>query len=182
MRVKLLLVLAVVLALAAFLTVVLWPSDGTLASGPLGPPGNRDTLCLPVPLGGADTDGFQSFTNGSHDVLVIDRVYLASARNLRLVGAYIVPVTGPNLTGTWGTFPPPAEQLPRSVQWAKRQRPADARVLPGEEVNVVAGLAPTSRATGSTAGIAVLYHDGSTKYALRSNIRVQVKVPPARCS
>lgn len=114
-------------------------------------------------------------------MLVIDHVFLASARNLKLAGAYIVPVTGPDLVGTWGTFPPPAGQLPRSVQWARRRLPSGARVLPGEEVNVVVGLAPASRATGSTAGIEVLYQDGSTKYVLRSNIRVIVKVSPARC-
>jgi hypothetical protein len=170
-----------VVTLAAVLTVVLWPSGGQLASGPLGPPGNHDTLCLPVRLGGADTDGFRSFTNRSHDLLVIDRAYLASARNLKLVGAYIVPVTGTELTGTWATFPPPAGRLPKGVQWARRLPPAGAHVRPGEQVNVVVGLAPASHAAGSTTGIEVLYHDGSTRYELRSNIRVIVKVSPARC-
>lgn len=156
-------------------------SGASQDSGPLGWPGNPGTQCYgDTPLGHADTDGIQGFTNTGRKALVIDRVTLASARHLRLVGAYIVP--GRYLVGAWNNFPPPASQLDRGVQWPRRRRPAGTRVLPGHWVNVVVGVAPTNRTAGRSAGITVLYHVGSTSYTLQSRIQIVLKVRPAECS
>ncbi len=168
-----------VAAAAAILVYILIPGTAPAGSGPLGPPGNLATACLPASPGQADTEGLQNPTNSSHDTLVIDRVALASPQNITLVGAYIVPGTG--LVGAWRGFPPPAGQLAKDVALTKWRPAAGARVLPGETIDVVAGLAPTSHATASTAGIEVFYHDGSTHYELVFNLRVIIKVAPATC-
>jgi hypothetical protein len=176
----LLLGLLTLVALAAVLVIILRPSASAVTlGGPLGPPGNLSTLCTPSRLGQPVTIGLQNFTNSSHDTVTIDRVTLASPRNLTLAGAYTVP--GRYLVGVWPTFPPPARQLVKGVQWAKRRHPAGARVPPGGWVNVVAGVDPTRRGQDTTTGIVVWYHDGGTRYELRSNVRVIVPVPPARC-
>jgi len=170
----------IVLAATAVILGYLLTHPASLAAGPLGPPPvNLVTECLPANVGQADTHGMDSFTNKSHDVLVIDHVGLASARNMRIVGAYIVPGTGQ--VGEWRGFPPPAAQLDKDVRWAKREPAAGARVSPGETVNVVVGLEPTGRATASAKGIELLYHDGGTQYELVSNVTVIIKVSPGKC-
>jgi hypothetical protein len=169
-----------VAAAAAIVGYIFVPGSASLGSGPLGPPGNPDTACLPVSPGQADTEGLQNPTNNSGDTLVIDHVALASPQNITLVGAYIVPGTG--LVGAWRGFPPPAGQLAKDVSLARWRRAVGARVLPGQTIDVVVGLAPTSRATASTAGIEVFYHDGSAEYEWVCKLRVILKVAPAKCS
>jgi hypothetical protein len=150
-------------------------------SGPLGWPGNPSTQCFgEAQPGHADTDGVQDFMNTGRNTIVIDRVTLASARHLRLVGAYTVP--GRYLVGAWNSFPPPASELDKGVKWAERRRPAGTRVLPGHWVDIVVGVAPTSQATGRSAGIKVLYHADGTSYALQSRVQIVIKVRPAQCS
>jgi hypothetical protein len=179
-KASLLLGLPLVAALAAVLAVVLWPSDSSVVlGGPLGPPGNLSTVCEGSRLGHPVTIGIQDFTNSGHDAIVIDRVTLGTSRDLRLAGAYIVP--GRFTVGVWENFPPPAGQLLQGVQWDKRRHPAGTRVAPGGWVNVVAGIAPTRRARDTSTGIVVWYHDGSKHFELRTNLRVIVAVPPARC-
>jgi hypothetical protein len=147
--------------------------------GPLGPQENVATACLPGRPGNANTDGLENYVNSGRGTVIIDRLSLAQARGLKLAGAYIVP--GRYSVGTWATFPPPAGQLPRGVEWAQRRSPGGTRVPPGRHINVVAGIEPTGDATGSTAGIVVWYHDGNTHYQRRSMVRVVIKVSPARC-
>jgi hypothetical protein len=172
--------LAAVLAVTAVLVIILRPSGSAVAlGGPLGPPGNQSTVCLPSRLGHAVTIGLQDFTNSGHDAVIIDRVTLGAPRNLRLAGAYAVP--GRYAVGVWESFPPPAGQLLQGVQWAKRRQPAGTRIPPGAWVNVVAGVEPTRKAKDTSTGIIVWYRDGSTHYELRTNVRMIVSVPPARC-
>jgi hypothetical protein len=179
-KARLLLGLLLVAALAAVLVAVLRPFATTVVDGgPLGPQDNPGTACLPGRPGHGNTDGLESYVNSGPGIVIIDRVSLASPRNLRLAGAYIVP--GRYAVGTWGTFPPPAGQLPKGVKWAERRLPAGTHVLPGQRVNVVVGVAPTRDTSGSTAGILVWYHDRHTYYERRSSIRVAIKVSPARC-
>ena len=152
------------------------------SAGPLGPPGNGDTECMPANVGQTDTEGLQSFTNSGHDTLVIARVGLASARNIRLAGAYIVNIgSGTELVGAWRGFPPAAGQLASDVALAKWQPVSGAKILPGETINVVVGLAPTSHAAASTAGVEIFYHDGGSQYELVSKLAVTIKVSPAKC-
>jgi hypothetical protein len=181
-RARLLLGLLGLSILAAVVVIIVRPSSSGPAvnSGPLGPPTRAVFECLLGRLGGADTEGSLLLTNRGHDTVAIDRLSLAAPDKLRLAGAYAVP--GRWLVGTWNEFPPPASQLPAAVQWSRRRAPAGARVLPGHSVNIVVGLAPTSHATGRTAGVQVWYHDGRTDYEYRSGIQVTVKQPPNRCT
>lgn len=150
--------------LAAVLVVVVRSSGSVLTIGPLGPPGNHDSNCLPGgPKVRVDTEGNQNVTNSGHDTIVVDRLVLASPRHLKLTGAYLVP--GQGLVGTWPSFPPPAGKVDRYVQWNRRERPAGARIPPGQTVNLVFGVEQTTNGPGSTAGIEVLYHDGGTRHS-----------------
>lgn len=167
-------------ALAAVLTVVFWSAGRTvIIGGPLGPSGNLSTVCDPGQPGRADTVGIQNFRNAGRDTLVIDRVTLADPRSLRLAGAFIVP--GQDLVGVGGPFPPPADQIPKGVQWAKRRLPPGTQVPPGAWISIPVGVEPTRDATGRSAGLVIWYHDGSTRYELRSNVRMVITVRPARC-
>jgi hypothetical protein len=159
------------------------PATTRADGGPLGPAGNQTTLCLPVQRGHAVSDGYQFFTNISRGTLTVERLFLAKARNIKITGAFLVPIDGNDLIGTLAGFPPRASQLPSGVEWGKRHLPAGARVLPGEQVNYVVGLASASRVTtGSTAGIVLWYRDArGTQYELQSNVQVIIKVSPARC-
>jgi hypothetical protein len=179
-RNRVLVALIPVAAAAAILGYIFIPGSSSLGNGPLGPPGNPDIACLPASPGQTDTEGLQNPTNNSHDTLVIDHVALASPQNITLVGAYIVPGTG--IVGAWRGFPPPAGQLAKDVSLARWRPAIGARVLPGETIDVVVGLAPTSHATASTAGVEVFYHDGSTDYEWVCRLRVIIKVAPATCS
>jgi hypothetical protein len=179
-KISLLLGLLAVAVLAAVLVVIVRPSASAVSlGGPLGPPGNLSTVCLPSRLGHAVTIGIQDFTNSGHDSVIVDRVTFGTPHSLRLAGAYAVP--GRYTVGVWRTFPPPAGQLLKGVQWARRRQAAGTRVSSGGWVNVAAGIDPTRKAKDTTTGIVVWYHDGSKRYELRTNVRVIVSVPPARC-
>lgn len=154
-------------------------STAPVNSGPLGPPGNPLTECLPGSREHADTEGLQNFTNSGKDTVTIDVIKLAQPLNLELTGAYVIP--GQGLVGSWLSFPPPVSQLPRDVDWSAREAAAGARIRPGETADLVLGLRPTSSATGSTSGAEVLYHDGGTHYELLFNLPIVIKVPPAKC-
>jgi hypothetical protein len=45
----------------------------------------------------------------------------------------------------------------------------------------VVGLKPTHDVNGTTAGLVLWYHVGSSQYQRRSRIKVIIKIPPARC-
>jgi hypothetical protein len=148
-------------------------------SGPLGPPGNSLTECLPGSPRHADTEGLQVFTNSGKNTVTIDEIELVEPRNIILTGAYVIP--GQALVGSLLTFPPPVGQLPSGVDWRAREPAPGARIRPGETADLVLGLRPATSATASTPGAEVLYHDGSTPYELRFNLAVIIKVPPASC-
>lgn len=154
--------------------------------GPLGDGGSSWTLCLPSRPGGALTDAFSSFRNTGGSVAVIDAVKLYEPKRLRLVGAYVVRVTGNDLIGDVAGFPP--SLIPAGVHWTQRQRAVGARIPPyppslpsNDVVNLVVGIAPTGRGTGTTQAIDVYYHEGGRSYVERMNTQLVVKVAPARC-
>jgi hypothetical protein len=156
------------------------PGSSLLPAGPLGPAGGPTTQCTPGSPGHADTVGLLSLTNSSHDGLVIDGIDLAAPQHIKLAGAFLTP--GDGETGVWLSFPPPAAQLPADVRWAQRVAAMGARIRPGETVGLVLGITPTSStATASTSGAEVFYHDGGTRYELRTSLGMVIKVPPAKC-
>ena len=104
-RIRLLSALLLPAALAAVLFAIVTHLDHEIhAGGPLGPPGNYDTNCLPGKPFQAVTEGNQGVTNGGPDAIILDRMLLISPRHLRLTGAYVVPYTK-NLVGSWLQFP-----------------------------------------------------------------------------
>jgi hypothetical protein len=170
------------LGLACGLALAACGSSGPSPHGPLGPLGNSTTTCTPLRPGEAMTDGYLSVTNNSKGTLTIERVALASPRNLRLLGAYIVPVTG-NVVGDFDGWPPPPGKLLPGVKWAERHRPAGARVRPGEMIDPVVGLAITAGHTkASDNGQLIYYRDASgNQYVLHTNIQVQLQSGARAC-
>jgi hypothetical protein len=154
-----------------------------LNTGPLGGGGEAGELCNPVYRGESLTNGFTALSNSSTSPVVIERVALARPRQLRLLAAYIVPITGHYLLGDWAGFPPPAGKLDPGVQWAQRRPAGGARIAPGqphEVVNLVVILKPES-AIGSASGIDVYYTAAGTRYHLRTATGLRVVVAPEHC-
>jgi hypothetical protein len=128
------------------------------------------------------SDGYLSVKNNSTGVLTVERVSLASPRNIRFLGAYIVPVRG-NVIGDFDGWPPPADKLQRGVMWAQRHRPAGARIRPGESIDSVVGLAITAgHAKASDNGQLIYYRDASgNQYVMHSNIHIQLQTGHHAC-
>jgi hypothetical protein len=55
-------------------------------------------------------------------------------------------------------------------------------VPPGETISITLGIEPTTTTGSSTSDVEVLYHDGGSRFELRTNLALKIKVPPARCS
>jgi hypothetical protein len=157
------------------------PGTAPVNSGPLGPPGNEMTVCIPGSPQHADTEALQGFTNSGNDTVTIDAIQFADPRNLKLIGAYVAPGQGD--LGALPSFPPPAATASSyDVDWSARQQAAGAHIKPGETADLVLGLRPVRNATARTSGAEVLYQDGSTHYELRFNLAVIITVPPESCS
>lgn len=143
---------------------------GPLASGGLG----AGQECIPVPPGGVVSYGFQAFSNPG-SAATVTKVDLAEPRNLRILQAWIVPVTGHDLYGVLDGYPPDGH-LPRGVQWAQRQS-ADGAVIPhlqGPDVaNLVLVLEPLAK-VATAAGVNVSYTEAGTSYQLQTHFAIQV--------
>ena len=106
-------------------------------TGPFGGGGDSSSLCVPVGRGGVLSYGLNAFTN-TGGTARIERVALTDPHDLRIVAAYVVPVTGNTLYGVLSGYPP-ARGLPADVQWDRRQR-ANGAAIPhsrGIQYNLV---------------------------------------------
>jgi hypothetical protein len=148
-------------------------------AGPLGPAGNPSEECTPGSLGHAGTVGLINATNSSGGTLIVDAIDLAQQRGIKLVGAYLTPGAGE--AGTWATFPPPAASVSAYLDWSKRIPAVGARIAPGETISITLGIEPTTTTGSSTSDVEVLYHDGGSRFELRTNLALKIKVSPARC-
>jgi hypothetical protein len=151
----------------------------SLSAGPLGPAGNPSTQCTPGSLGHAGTVGLINATNSSGDTLTINAIDFAQQQGIKLVGAYLTPGAGE--AGTWATFPPPAASVSAYLDWSKRIPAVGAHIPPGETISITLGIEPTTTTDSSTSDVEVLYHDGGSRFELRTNLALKIKVPPARC-
>jgi hypothetical protein len=148
-------------------------------SGPLGGQGSTGINCASVNgRGGVLSYGFIEFANSSASPVVITKVTLADPRGLRMLAAYVVPITGDTLYGLLQGYPP-ARHLAAGVQWSERQR-ADGAVIKhsrGQDVtNLVAVLKPT-RNPGWARGINIYYHSsGGQRYLLRQGVQILVSI------
>lgn len=129
--------------------------------------------CMPVPRGEVATVASQEWPN-SGGTARIEKIILVGSHDLRLVAAWVVPVTGTDLIGVFAGYPPlgtkgdgPGSLAP-GIEWADRQR-ADGAVIPhtaGHNVfNLVLVVRP-SGVLGSVKDIYVDYAVGSTHYRL----------------
>jgi len=107
---------------------------------------------------------------------VITPVALVKPQNLRVLAAYVVPVTGHYLIGVMPGFPP--SHLGPGVQWSHRQRAVGARIPPsGRDVvtNLLLVLKPATM-TGSAQGVQVSYEVSGQEYIWQTSTAVTVKV------
>jgi hypothetical protein len=74
-------------------------TSGIGGSGPLKDGGDPATECAPVPAGGVLSDGFEALRNTGTSAAVIQKVALADPHGLRILAAYVVPVTDDTLYG-----------------------------------------------------------------------------------
>lgn len=174
-------------ALAAVLVAVFLSGFGrVIEGGPLGPQTYQTTTCAPLAVGHILTDGFDVLMDQGRQPVTIERLSLRSPRGLRLVGAYIVPLARPDsdATGFWLAFPPPARQLAREttgVEWARRENPHGARILPGHKVNTVLGIRLTGRRPASAIGLDVRYESGGQQYDFITHSHLVIKPAPESC-
>ncbi len=68
------------------------------------------------------------------------------------------------------------------LDWSKRIPAVGARISPRETISITLGIEPTTTTGSSTSDVEVLYHDGGSRFELRTNLALKFKVPPARCS
>jgi len=148
-------------------------------SGPLGGQGSTGINCAPVNgRGGVVSYGTIEFANSSASPVVITKVSLADPRGLRMLAAYVVPVTGDTISGFVQGYPS-AKTMPPGEQWALRQRADGAAIKHsrGHDVtNLIAVLKPT-RNPGWARGINIYYHSsGGQRYLLRQGLQILVGV------
>jgi DNA-binding beta-propeller fold protein YncE len=102
-------------------------STGPGGPGPLGDGGTQGTLCSQVAKGQVLSDGFDALRNTGDAPATIDSVSLANPHGLRLLTAYIIPITGRSLYGVRSGFPP-AAALDPGVLWSRRHLAAGATI------------------------------------------------------
>ena len=128
--------------------------------------------------GGVLSYGLDAFTN-TRGTAAIERVALTDPHGLRLLGAYVVPVTGNTLYGVLSGYPP-ARDLRAGVQWARRQRANGAviRHSHGTQYNLVLVLKPAGT-KGTARSVDVFYRSAGQEYHLQTTTSIKVLAGPA---
>jgi hypothetical protein len=146
-------------------------------TGPFGNGGIYGQECAFVPPGSVLSYGFDEFRNVGGATATIDKVTLADSHGIRMLAAYVVPVTGHELYGVLFGYPPDAH-LPQGVQWSRRQPTNGATIPPSrgrhDVTNLVLVLKPTAT-TGSARGISVFYRESGQRYHLLTATRIRLK-------
>jgi hypothetical protein len=138
-----------------------------ITSGMLSGGSGKGTECSPAPRGGVLTDGFTALEYSGTGPAVILSVTLASPRNLRLLGAWVVPVTGHVLYGVRSGWPP---------AWARRTA-ADGDQIPasaGTQVSSLLLVVQPGAGTGTAAGVRVSYRTDGQVRQFQTQIRLVV--------
>ncbi len=161
---------AAVLAAAALLATSCAASVNT---GPLGKGGTSGGICQPVRPGNVVSWGQTDlFNTGSSDA-IIESVSLVQPQHVRLIAAYVVPITGLLDYGDWNG---PPQRVPHQagVQWARHTRARGAHVPPRHglpHADLVAVLKPTARVAKALA-LRVRYREAGTQYVMQTNFRL----------
>lgn len=157
-------------------------SGNAVNTGPFGNGGVWGEECVPVPRGGVLSYGGDEFRNGGAATATVSKVALADPRGMRMLAAYVVPVTGHELYGVRPGYPP-AAHLPRGVGWSRRQQASGATIprSRGHDVtNLVLVLTPTAK-VGWARGIDVYYRESGQQYHLRTATRIRLLVGVSAC-
>jgi hypothetical protein len=151
-------------------------SAAAAAAGPLGEAGSQGTLCSPVAKGQVLSDGFDPLMNSAQAPATIEAVSLADPHHLRLLTAYVVPITGGFLYGVHAGFPP-APGLDPGVLWSERQPAVGASIPhsgPNHLANLLLVVKPTA-SSGSAAGVLIAYRVAGQLYQFQSQIKLIVE-------
>jgi|tagenome__1003787_1003787.scaffolds.fasta_scaffold20927163_3 hypothetical protein len=149
-------------------------SDGPLRAG--GAPG---ALCLP--RSGAQpevTFGLEVITNEGRRPVRLQSVRLVEARSLQLVSAFVVPVEGHELVGSWSRWPPPRSVTSGSgVEWSMRRRLHGFEVAARRRrpLNLVLRARVTGTDRARFSRVAVRYDVGGVAYEALTSTAVQVR-------
>lgn len=108
-------------------------SGAAANTGPFGNGGTYGEECVFIPHGAVLSYGFEEFRNSGGATATVDKVALANSRGIRMLAAYVVPITGHDLYGVLFGYPPSAH-LPHGVQWSQRQR-ADGATIPSVDLS-----------------------------------------------
>ena len=148
-----------------------------VSGGPLSGGSEQGTECGPVPHGGVLSYGGTALEYSGTGPADVTSVTLASPHDLRLLAAWVLPVTGEaSLYGVRAGWPP-APGLPAGTGWAQRQ-PADGARIPGpastRTVSLLLVVKP-SGTVGTAAGILVSYRAGGQDYQFQTQIQLVVE-------
>jgi hypothetical protein len=152
-------------------------NGGVTIGGPLSRESGEGVFCAPVEEGGSLTFGYQSLKNSGTDAVEITEVSLAEPSNLRLVAAYVTPLSDHQLVGVWAGYPPPtSEMLPAARRnWDDRVDAEGASIEAGEELGLVPIVELGGR-SGSAAGIQIDYRVRDSRYRYTTTIRIELRI------
>jgi len=151
-------------------------SSPAINTGPLGGGGEPGEECARISPGEVLGYGFEEFRNSGAAIATIEKVALTDPRGLRMLAAYVVPVTGNVLYGVQPGWPP--AYLPSGFQWPQRQKAMGAQIphSPGHDaINLLLVLKPTGR-VGTARSVDVYYRATGQNYHLRTVTSIRVLV------
>jgi hypothetical protein len=156
-------------------------SSGLNPNGPFGnsAQGSVGGQCAWVPKGSVATLGMLSFSNSGGQAR-IDKVTLVGAHNLTVVAEWVVRITGHDLIGVLGGYPPLGSKghgpgsLAPGIQWAARQDAVGATVVHTpfpDAINLVLVMKATG-VKGTAKNLYIDYESGGTKYRLSFGVSI----------
>jgi hypothetical protein len=155
-------------------------SDPNL-NGPFGNSarGSVGGQCSWMAKGSVATLGMLSFSNSGGQAR-IDKVTLVDAHNLQVVAEWVVRITGHDLIGSLGGYPPLGSKgqgpgsLAPGIHWAARQHAVGATVVHTpfpDAINLVLVMRATG-VKGTAKDVYIDYTSGGTKYRLSFGISI----------
>jgi hypothetical protein len=159
--------------LAVALGLLLGGCSDPNPNGPFGdsPQGSVGGQCAWYPKGSVATLGMLSFSN-SGGLARIDRVTLVDAHHLRVVAEWVVRITGHDLIGVMGGYPPLGAKgqgpgfLASGIDWAGRQPAVGATIVHTpfpDVINPVLVLKATG-VKGTAKDVYIDYESGDRRY------------------
>lgn len=146
------------------------------APGPLGPdPAGPSYQCVPGKIGHAVTIGEYDLHNTSKTLVTIVSITLPGVHRLTVTKPYLAPVYHDPKNGDWdligagGPWPPTTQPT-----WPEHRLAVGAVIRPGQDMNLVYGLARTSGREGYTGAAIVTYTAGRWTYVLYESLDMMV--------